>query len=219
MRVMAVGATVGLAATWAAPSLHAGIVAMRDKSGQVVYVNTDDEEMRRAAARGGARGVEQLIEQRKKALPGIERYVERQSVDHGIDPDLVTALIRVESAWNPRAISRKGAVGLMQLMPATAARFGVRDLYNPRQNILGGIRYLRWLLDRFDNRVEWAVAAYNAGENAVETAHGIPPIPETQQYLERIRTLYPGLGPGSVLNSGRIYRIVDESGHVVFINE
>jgi hypothetical protein len=106
---------------------------------------------------------------------------------YDVHPELVHAVIQAESAYNPRAVSPAGAVGLMQLMPQTAQRFGVSDSTNPRQNIDGGVRYLRFLLDYFDNNMRLAVAGYNAGEEAVvKHGHRIPPYAETRQYVTRV---------------------------------
>ena len=105
---------------------------------------------------------------------------------HNVDPVLLTAMAQVESAWNPRAVSHKGAQGLMQLMPATAKRFGVQDSFDPAQNLDGGARYMRWLLDRFEGDTELALAGYNAGEGAVDRHSGIPPFPETQNYVVKV---------------------------------
>jgi soluble lytic murein transglycosylase-like protein len=106
---------------------------------------------------------------------------------HGIDPELVHAVIRAESGYHPRAKSPAGACGLMQLMPATARRFGVRDIWDPAQNIEGGVAYLRFLLDRFEHDLQLVLAGYNAGEGAVEK-HGnrVPPYRETQTYVRRV---------------------------------
>lgn len=108
---------------------------------------------------------------------------------HAVDAALVKAVMHAESGFNPRAVSRKGASGLMQLMPATAARFGVKDIYDPRQNVHGGVRYLKYLLARFDNDHRLVVAAYNAGENAVKRYKGIPPYPETRAYVRKVLRL------------------------------
>ena len=111
------------------------------------------------------------------------------AVRHSINPHLVAALIHVESAFNPRAVSSKGAYGLMQLLPETARRFGVKkkkDLFDPKKNLEAGVRYLKWLADRFGGDAEKILAAYNAGEGAVERFGGIPPYQETQTYVQRI---------------------------------
>jgi soluble lytic murein transglycosylase len=111
---------------------------------------------------------------------------------HGLSEELVAAVIRVESGFNPRAVSRKGARGLMQLMPATAMQLGVRDSFDPGENIDGGVRHLRGLIERFDNNLSLALAAYNAGERAVLQYGGIPPYPETQQYVAKILQIVTG---------------------------
>ncbi len=108
------------------------------------------------------------------------------SKQHQVDLALVKAVIRTESDFNPNATSRRGASGLMQLMPQTAARYGVSDLYSPQQNLDAGIRYLRDLLNRYDNRLHLVLAAYNAGESAVAKYHGVPPYRETQRYVKKV---------------------------------
>jgi soluble lytic murein transglycosylase-like protein len=110
--------------------------------------------------------------------------IDKISAEHHVDARLVRAMIKVESGYQERARSRKGAMGLMQLMPDTARRFGVTDPYNPQANIEGGITYLKTLLDRFPERL--AIAAYNAGEAAVERFRGIPPYAETRDYVTRV---------------------------------
>jgi soluble lytic murein transglycosylase-like protein len=120
--------------------------------------------------------------------PVIDYYARR----HHVEPKLVRAMIQVESGYNPRALSHKGAMGLMQLMPETAQELAVEDPYDPFENIRGGTTYLRRLLDRFRQRLELALAAYNAGPGAVDRHSGIPPYDETRDYVRRVLRLYRG---------------------------
>jgi hypothetical protein len=122
----------------------------------------------------------------------LEPLIHRHSTAQQLDPKLVQALIQVESGYNHRALSRKGAMGLMQLMPGTASQLGVSDPYDPDQNVRGGTTYLRRMIDRFQGRLEWAVAAYNAGPGAVERYRGIPPYRETRNYVQRVLSLFQG---------------------------
>lgn len=132
----------------------------------------------------------------------------------GVDPALVQALIAVESAFNPRAISPKGAIGLMQLMPQTASRYGVSDPFDPQENVTAGIRYLRDLLRLFGGDLRKALAAYNAGENAVLMYRGIPPYRETSEYVQKVLARYrPAEEPpsfSSALSSGQLVGEVAE---------
>lgn len=123
----------------------------------------------------------------------IREMVGKLAPKYGLDPKLVLAVIQVESAYQTDAVSSANAQGLMQLIPATAERFGVRDAFNPAENINGGMRYLRWLLKHFRGDVTKAVAAYNAGEGAVRRYGGIPPYRETRNYVRKIRRLYTKL--------------------------
>jgi soluble lytic murein transglycosylase-like protein len=120
----------------------------------------------------------------------IEQLVHRLAPQYAVDPNFALAVIRVESAFNPVAQSPKNAQGLMQLIPETAARFGVKQVLNPAENIKGGLAYLRWLLALFEGDVHLVAAAYNAGERAVEKYRGIPPYPETRDYVRKITGLY-----------------------------
>jgi soluble lytic murein transglycosylase-like protein len=114
---------------------------------------------------------------------GIDEAVARIAAEHSLSPQLIHSVIKVESNYNTHAISSKGALGLMQLIPATARRFGVTDVFNPVQNIQGGAKYLRYLLDLYHNNFPLALAAYNAGEAAVARYGGVPPFAETRNYL------------------------------------
>lgn len=111
---------------------------------------------------------------------------------HGVDPALVHAIVKVESDFNPYALSRKGAVGLMQLMPQTAAEMKVGNSFNPHDNIDGGVKYVRYLIDRYEGNLSLALAAYNSGETAVKKWGTIPPYRETQNYVQRILRIYGG---------------------------
>jgi len=116
----------------------------------------------------------------------VESDIRELATRYGLSEDLIAAVIEAESGFNPRAVSCRGARGLMQLMPPTAATLGVRAPFNPRENIEGGVRHLRALMDRFKNNLPLALAAYNAGERAVIYYRGIPPYRETRQYVNRI---------------------------------
>lgn len=126
---------------------------------------------------------------------------------HGVEEAIVRAIIHAESSFNPNALSRVGAQGLMQLMPATARRFGVSNAFDPSQNISGGVQYLSWLLKRYNGDLTLAAAGYNAGEGAVDRYKGVPPYNETRRYVERVRLLaerYRSLAtPGSSATPGR----------------
>jgi len=116
----------------------------------------------------------------------FEHLVEMASKAFGVNPKLIHSVIHHESRYNPRAVSPVGAMGLMQLMPGTAKRMGVSDPFDPKENIMGGTKYLRLLLDMFDGNPIHAVAAYNAGEGRVMKYKGVPPFPETKQYVARV---------------------------------
>jgi soluble lytic murein transglycosylase-like protein len=124
-----------------------------------------------------------------------DSIIEKAAVSAAVEPNLLRAVIVVESGFNSRAVSKKGAVGLMQLMPATATRFGVSNRYDPIENIRGGAAYLKFLMDRFGHDVRLALAAYNAGEEAVDRNGGqIPPFSETMAYVPRVLKIYRMLG-------------------------
>ena len=125
-------------------------------------------------------------------LPQLDDLISPAAERHGLDPRLVAAVIWVESSGDPKAVSHKGAKGLMQLMPQTAETLGVQDVFNPEQNIDGGARYLKRLLDQHDDDVSLALASYNAGPSAVARHGGIPPYPETRKYVKRVLDIYEG---------------------------
>jgi hypothetical protein len=127
--------------------------------------------------------------------PAYDQLIAESATRNGIDPNLIIAVMRQESGFNARARSYKGATGLMQLMPATASRFGVVNIYDPKQNIEGGARYLRFLMDTFDGDVELVLAGYNAGENAVvNSGYRVPNYRETRNYVRSISARYNSTG-------------------------
>lgn len=163
----------------------------------------------------------------------LRNLVDTISTNHGVDPALVRAVIKTESNFNRFAVSNKGALGLMQLIPDTGRRYGVRDFFDPEQNVDGGVRYLRFLLEKFNGNLDLSLAAYNAGENLVERLGRIPPIPETTSYVRRVRSMYkqkaaPLLAPPAQAIAAksatepeppqRIFKVVDERGVVHFSN-
>jgi soluble lytic murein transglycosylase-like protein len=156
--------------------------------------------------------------------PTLDQMVHEVASRYNVDPELVRAVIGQESNWDPRAVSRTGAQGLMQLVPTTARELGVRNAFDPRQNLDGGVRYLRSLLVRYGGDLDKALAAYNAGPGAVDRAGGVPHIAETQHYVQRITDAYykPGSdrsSHGPMEASHPIYRTTDGSGRIVFTNE
>jgi soluble lytic murein transglycosylase-like protein len=122
-------------------------------------------------------------------MTAYQAEVSAAAREYGVDEAIVRAIIHAESAFNPNALSRVGAQGLMQLMPPTAARFGVGNAFDPSQNIRGGVKYLAWLLKRFNGNLTLAAAGYNAGEGAVDKYDGVPPYRETQRYVQRVGVL------------------------------
>ncbi len=125
-------------------------------------------------------------------LTDYHQIIYRASRKYNLEPSLIKAIIKVESDWNPSAVSHKGAKGLMQLMPSTASHMKVKNPFDPEENIHGGSRYLRQLMDSFGGDLSLALAAYNAGPEKIRKSGRIPPIPETQNYVKRVLSLYNG---------------------------
>lgn len=131
--------------------------------------------------------------QLKKNAQNYMHEISQAAEEFNVDPNLITSVISAESAGNPYAISRVGAKGLMQLMDSTARDMGVRRVFDPADNIRGGTRYLKAMLDKYDGNVDMALAAYNAGPSAVDKHNGIPPYKETQEYVAKIRLMHANL--------------------------
>lgn len=184
--------------------------------GTVHYTNapTDPRYRRLGPATGTSAG---WLRMPTRAGAPYDREITTAAARHGVPEKLVRAVIRVESAFDARAVSRKGARGLMQLMPATAAELGVRDAFDPRENIDAGVRHLRGLIDRFGDDLRLALAAYNAGERAVLTYGGLPPYRETRDYVARVLRL---LGDdGAARRRPTVtYRIVAPDGTITYTN-
>jgi len=188
-----------------------------DTDGTVHVTNapTDPRYQRMGRASGTDQGWLRL------PVPDLAPYAQevREAAErHGVPEGLIAAVIRVESGFNAQAVSRKGARGLMQLMPGTASMLGVRDSFDPRQNIDGGVRHLRGLIDRFGNDLKLALAAYNAGEQAVLNHRGVPPYAETRDYVTKVLGLFgpPAAAAAPVLRD--FYRTEAPDGTVVYTN-
>ena len=155
-----------------------------NQDGTLVFTNVPTENR--------FRKVEPLQTGPRRQVPEteLERAIRQHAREHRVNPALVRAVIKAESDFNPDAVSRTGAIGLMQLMPRTASHLDVRDPYDPTENINGGTRYLRYLLDRFKGNVQLALAAYNAGEHRVEQYRALPPFQETKEYVAKVMRFY-----------------------------
>jgi soluble lytic murein transglycosylase-like protein len=148
----------------------------------------------------------------------FDRDIAEAASRYAVPERLVRAIITVESGFDHRAVSRRGARGLMQLMPETAAILGVRDCFNPRQNIDGGTRHLQAMLVTFRHDVRLAVAAYNAGEKPVRTFGGVPPYPETREYVAQVLHLYHTSTDRRLPGGGDVRRVVQADGAVLYTN-
>ena len=186
MRAFSIAAFVCL--TTAVPA-SAQIYTWRDGSGNLVLSNTarsGDAPVTTYAVRGATLMRTATKPATGRRVTAYDDLITQNAARHGISADLVRAVIQAESGFNPRAVSPKGAMGLMQLMPATARDLGVADPFQPADNIRGGVAYLAQLLTRFNQNVELALAAYNAGPERVERYDGVPPYRETRAYVKKI---------------------------------
>ena len=205
------------------PAWAGEIVSITDEHGRKIFINAGETRAKGGLATRALR--------RDKAgnaslpPPEINDLVEQTASRLQIDPQLVHAIIKVESEYDPKAVSRKGAMGLMQLIPETAQRFGVENPFNPKENIEGGVSYLKYLLDLYRGDLSLSLAAYNAGEGAVQRFGGIPSFVETQDYVRKVTDIYQSVSPQSGTNAAgnkpqasAIIRYVDEQGVVHYSN-
>ncbi len=179
---------VTLLAGMASPAL-AQIYAWRDASGHLVLSDRPQAGDARAYAVPEAQTVRATRDVPADRAEAYDDLILEHARRNGVRPDLVRAVVQVESGFNPFARSPKGALGLMQLMPATMREFGVRNAFDPSDNVRAGTAYLRQLLDRYNGNEELALAAYNAGPTAVDEHEGVPPYRETQRYVEKVGDL------------------------------
>lgn len=232
----------------AAIPAHAQIASYVNDHGNLVYINSNIPVTRAAASAKAAPPASAASSSNASAaaaaalgtplqappVPGstapqaippqaLDQLVQQTAEKHNVDPQLVRAVIATESNWDTAAVSPKGAMGLMQLIPGTAEELGVRNAFDPQQNVDAGVRYLGMLLERYNFDFKKALAAYNAGPSVVDRVGGVPNYPETRHYVEKVTSNYlqtaPGGRPGAWGASHPIYRTTDAEGHVVFTNE
>ena len=200
MRPILITCMVILSITTFSNATHARIIKHTDSNGTIHFTNVPDMKVR--------------IKAPQNQKNAYDRIIISKSNKYGLEPSLIRAVISAESNWNPQAVSKKGAVGLMQLMPATAREMNV-DPYSPEDNIEGGTRYLRYLLDRFKGRLDIALAAYNAGPTAVERSGGIPSFAETRKY---VRKVLENSKSRSRIGSSDIHKLFLKDGSVLYTN-
>ena|SRR5215208_1305474 len=176
--------------------VQADVYMYKDKQGVLTFTNVPNHNGYKRILRDGAA----RIGPGSAASVAFDELIRSTSGRYNVDPDLIRAVIKTESDFNSNARSNKGAMGLMQLMPDTARLHNVSDAYDPNENIDGGVRHLRMLLERYQGDLELSLAAYNAGAGAVEKHGGIPPYNETREYVRKVLRLYDGFR-GNSLNS------------------
>lgn len=213
--VLAIALLLAPLASGVAAERTAGAITFVDREGNRKIVSVPKAQTAKSVPAG-------VANRRAELWP----HVQQTALANGLDPALVDLVIRMESGYNPRAVSPKGARGVMQLMPSTASAYGVADAFNPRENIRGGIRYLRDLLGRFGSDVRLALAAYNAGPEAVEKHGGVPPYRETRNYVSAILAAYGGDGGprlsggfGKAAPAARPAEVVLQAGRTTISNE
>jgi len=229
---------LGALVLWAVPA-HGQIVSYMDTSGKRVFINAEPAPAppptKASVSKTVPPGFTPRLTQASFSAPSelstfersnrekITEMIREVSARYHVDPALVRAVIQTESNWNSNAVSRTGALGLMQLVPGTAHELGVSNALDPKENLDGGVRYLHTLLQRYNGDLDKALAAYNAGPGAVDRAGGIPRFRETRNYVQKVTDSYyrPGSDrlPRAFDEQPSIYRTVASDGRVVFTNE
>ena len=228
MAILLTGLVFGSGLALTSAPVSAQIVSVLDERGQRVFINTAPAPTRTAASPKNAgqspsatKGGQVASALSSPSVPAqaaanqstasggshgltsarLEELVQSTAARHGVDANLVRAVIETESGGNPSAVSRKGAVGLMQLMPTTALELGVRNMYSAQENLEAGVRYLHTLLDRYKGDLDRALAAYNAGAGAVDRAGGVPKYRETREYVKKVTNSYYAADAGKLLGA------------------
>lgn len=208
--------------------VYADIYKYVDENGVVCYTDTPPGKNAKRVIKDNTNSapIQKPAKIEFKNTDGYHHIVHEKSRQYNIDPSLIKAVIKTESNWDSMAVSRKGAMGLMQLMPTTANEMNVRNPFNPEENIEGGTRYLKYLLERFNGDLILALAAYNAGPKTIEKFGLVPPITETRQYVNKVLSLYNGKTTHSLTGNNTakkekpepIYKVILEDGTVLFTN-
>ena len=193
-------------------SLFAGLIVRQDKNGHIVLTNTLDK------VNVKKNGITFLSAARSHAVPlHYKEKIQSLTQKHQLREDLVIAVAKAESGFNPFAVSPKGAVGIMQLMKETARQYGVINRYNASENLEAGVKHLKYLHEKYKGNIPLTLAAYNAGEEAVNKYNGIPPYPETKQYIRRVMSLmgmgYAFASPARVKT--KIYKYTTAAGKTI----
>lgn len=234
MKTIVTTAVLSMAIGWMALPARAQLSANTDELGNVVYTNDNtplgkSSSQKSTTVSDSKRNTPELHAANSTPAPSspgadvLRQLVQETAHKHNLDPNLVSAVISTESNWNTSAISRKGAQGLMQLVPETAQQFGVYNPFDPAQNVDAGVRYLSMLLDRYNGDLAKALAAYNAGPSAVDRWGGVPNFRETREYVQKVTSSYFQPGSDHKLPwraaSKPIYRTTTDDGRVLFTNE
>ncbi len=202
--------------------LRAEIYSYRDESGKIHLANRPSGRivpLKKTPVPGSSHGFGQATAGGAFSSAGsrYDNLIRRAADYHNVSFGLIKAVIHAESAFNPRAASRKGALGLMQLMPGTAREMGVREVFNPEQNILGGTRYLKRMLEIYNEDLRLSLAAYNAGPAAVDRNGGVPPFPETRRFIHKVLGLMRAYEAADSRSGGKLYHVI-KNGIVMLTN-